>query len=283
MLLVQRPIMPFAAQISYLIWILGAAGTLFALGLIWHRRQLREFPAFLSYLMFHAIEVAISALIYRHYGRASWQYYYEYWITQAIGFGLRFAVIYEIFYHLFRPYEGLRRASQLIFRWAGGVLLVLAIWIAIAGPSNEPVWAMKGAVVMERSINIVQCGLLALLFLFASYFALSWRNYVFGIALGFGVIAAIELLASALATQSRFFARAIFDLLPRISYDAAALIWVAYLAVPEPSRQELKVLPQHDLEKWNQELLELLQRPGGNGRLRKRNPKTCGIQTKIRR
>jgi hypothetical protein len=106
----------------------------------------------------------------------------------------------------------------------------------------------------------VQSGLLVLLFLFASYFGLTWRNYVFGIALGFGLIATVELLASALAAQSTSFAWAVFDLVPRVAYVLGSIIWVAYLLSPEPARAELKTLPQHDLEKWNRELLQLLQR-----------------------
>ncbi len=260
MLLVQRPSMPIPASISHSIWLVGGVGNLLALGLMLRRRVQREFPVFFCYLLFHLLDTGIAFLIYRYLGRRSAPYFYEYWAAQAIGFGLRFAVIYEIFYHLLKPYEGLRRASTLVFRWVGVVLLVIAIGVAIAGPSNEPVWAVAGAVVAERSINVVQCGLLVLLFLFASYFALTWRNYVFGIALGFGVIAAVELLASALATQSALFASGVFNLLPRLSYDLAVIIWVAYLVSPEPSRVELKALPQHDLEKWNQELLQLLQR-----------------------
>lgn len=248
------------ASISNIIWVVGGVGTLVALGVSYRRGLIRKFPAFSSYLAFHIIETVTAFVILNRFGRASWAYFYQYWILQAIGFGLRFAVIYEIFYHLLKPYEGLRRASTLVFRWVGVVLLVIAIGVAIAGPSNEPAWAVAGAVVAERSINVVQCGLLVLLFLFASYFALTWRNYVFGIALGFGVIAAVELLASALATQSALFASGVFNLLPRISYDLAVIIWVAYLVSPEPSRIELKALPQHDLEKWNQELLQLLQR-----------------------
>jgi hypothetical protein len=252
--------MSVPAYTSYAVWVVGGAGNLLALGLILRRRLYREFPWFFSYLLFHAIDTFVALLIYRYLGRHSSLYFYEYWAAQALGFALRFAVIYEIFYQFLRPYQGLRRASTLLLRWVGLALLAVALWVGIAGPRNEPTWAIAGAVVAERSINVVQCGLLVLLFLFASYFALTWRNYVFGIALGFGVIATIELLASALATQAPFFANGIFGLLPRISYDLAVIIWVAYLLAPEPSRAELKVLPQHELEKWNHELLELLQR-----------------------
>lgn len=256
-----RPIMIVPASISYLIWALGAVGTAAAVGLSFRRRLVAEFPLFVSYLVFHILEIVVGLIIYRHWGKASWAYFYEYWAVQIIGLGLRFGVIYEILFHALRPYEGLRRASRLIFGWAGALLLAAGIVIAVAGPQGGPIWARHHWVVAERSIDVVQCGMLALLFLFASYFALTWRNYVFGIALGFGIIATIELLASALAAQSSpLLSGVLLNSLPRIAYDVGAIIWVAYLATPEPSRQEIKALPQHDLEKWNRELLELLQR-----------------------
>jgi hypothetical protein len=236
-------------------------GNIVALILILRRRLQADFPVFFCYLAFHTADTVSAFLLYRHFGRASLPYFYEYWAAQAVGLSLRFGIIYEIIAHVLRNYEGLRRASRLIFGWAGALLLAAGIVIAVAGPQGGPIWARHHWVVAQRSIEVVQCGMLALLFLFASYFALTWRNYVFGIALGFGIIATIELLASALAAQSSpLLSGLLLNSLPRIAYDVAAIIWVAYLALPEPSRQEIKVLPQHDLEKWNRELLEMLQR-----------------------
>jgi hypothetical protein len=252
--------MQVPSSISYLIWIAGPAANLLALALLFRRRVVREFPVFSSYLVFHLIETVVGFLVYQHFGRKSWEYLYEYWTVQALGLGLRFGVIYEIFSHVFRPYEGLRRAGTLGMRWAAMVLVLLAVLVALAGPAEEPTFAVSGAVVIGRSIDVVQCGLLVLLFLCASYFALTWRNYVFGIALGFGLIATAELLTAALATQFASYSDVLLNSVPRVAYDLAGIVWIVYLASPEPARVELKALPQHDLEKWNQELLELLQR-----------------------
>ena len=256
----QRPAMSVPVSISYFIWAGAGLGTLVTLGLLAHKRLLRHFPFFSSYLAFHAIEQIVAVAVFYVCGRGSWAYVYEYWTAQAIGVGLRFAIIWEIFSHVFRPYEGLRHAGTMVFRWSAVLLLVAAILAAVAGPAYEPDFALKGAVVLERSMDVVQCGLLVLLFLFASYFALSWRNYVFGIALGFGVMASLELLAAVLATQFHSLSDIILNSLPRIGYVVATIIWIAYLTRPEPPRPNLTGLPQHDLEKWNQELLELLHR-----------------------
>ena len=255
-----RPIMLIPTSVSYSIWIIGGVGNLLALALMMRRRLAGEFPYFFIYLLFHVIEGILSVAFYRYFGRTSWPYLYEWWTAQALGLGLRFAVIYEIFSQVFRPYEGLRRAGAAGFKWAAAALVLVALIAAVAGPSNEPTFAVTGALVIGRSIDVVQCGLLALLFLFASYFALTWRNYVFGIALGFGVIASMELLAAALGTQFGAVSDVLLATLPRVAYAIGTIIWAVYLLSPEPSRMEIKALPQHELEKWNQELLELLHR-----------------------
>lgn len=247
--------------VSNLIWLLGPAGNLVVVAAMLRRKLVQKFPFFFSYLAFHLLEAIVTFLVYRHFGRMSWAYVYEYWAVQAAGLLLRFGVIYEIFSHVLRRYEGLRRGAAVVFRCTAVLLVLAAVAIAVLGPSNEPGFAISGALVIQRSIDVVQCGLLILLFLFASYFALTWRNYVFGIALGFGLMASVELLAAALATQSpESLSVFIMNSLPRVAFDLAGVIWIIYLALPEPSRVELKALPQHDLEKWNQELLELLQR-----------------------
>lgn len=252
--------MALPGVISSGILAIGVTGTIVALAQICRRKLLREFPFFASYLAFETASSLAGLLLLEHYGKSSWPYFYYYWTAQAMGLALRFGVIYEIFSQVCRPYEGLRRAGTLALRWAGVLLLVAAVGVAVLGPAGEPAWALRGAVVIQRSIDVVQCGALVLLFLFASYFGLSWRNYVFGIAAGFAVIASLELLGSTLTAQYPSHATLVFNALPRLAYDLASAIWVAYLALPEPSRQELQVLPQHELEKWNRELLQLLER-----------------------
>ena len=97
------------------------------------------------------------------------------------------------------------------------------------------------------------------IFFFANYLRLTWRHYVFGIALGFGLIASIELSALALRSQFGMTVHTIFDFLRRGSYDAAVAIWLRYLLSPEPERPTIQVLPAQELAKWNQALLQLIK------------------------
>ena len=92
------------------------------------------------------------------------------------------------------------------------------------------------------------------------YFGLSWQNQAFGIALGFGVFASIELVVIAVRAQMGAIANTAYSHVSGAAYGYGALIWVRYLLAPKPAPQYMSVIHNNDLEKWNQALLQLLER-----------------------
>jgi len=102
--------------------------------------------------------------------------------------------------------------------------------------------------------------LLVFLFLFSSTLALSWRHYAFGIAVGFGVFASIELILVAVRAQVGPNGDAAYVLVKPLAYVFACFIWVGYLLAPAPARQSLQSKSFEDLDKWNQTVLGLLHR-----------------------
>jgi hypothetical protein len=114
--------------------------------------------------------------------------------------------------------------------------------------------------VLERTASILQCGLLVLIFALASFLNLSFRSYVFGIALGLGIFSSVELAASAIRAEIGSAYNGLLDYFIMATYHCCVLIWAFYLWVPERSSQyALKVLPQSDLDNWNKELQRLLK------------------------
>jgi hypothetical protein len=91
--------------------------------------------------------------------------------------------------------------------------------------------------VLERSVYVMQIGIVLFLFLFSGMVGLTSRSHIFGVALGFGVFAAGNLLyftvLSALGGSSGAMA---FTLLKAFSYNAACIIWLSYLRSPDPVR-----------------------------------------------
>lgn len=234
------------------------------------RRQVyRQFPMFFLYAMWEISQFAVLFAIHLsnfHFGPG---YKGAYLAGLALSTAIRFAVIHELFRHFFHRYPALTGPGRFLFRGATVLLLLIAVGLAISAPGNPADQTLARAATfsslrattfaLDRAVTILQCGLLISLFLFSRYFTLSWRSNAFGIALGLGVFASLELATSAIRIYVTSMDK-VFDISSMVTYHLCVLIWMFYLLAPEREpRYALQTLPEHDLEIWNQELQRLLQ------------------------
>jgi len=217
----------------------------------------REFPIFFAYAVFQAARTAVQFVVYHQDFPL---YFYTYWAGEALSVALGFGVLHEIFTHLFRPYEALQELARLLFRWAAAILILVAVVSAASTPAADSSRLIAGILVLERSVRVVQCGLLFMLFLFSSYFGLTWRHLVFGIAFGFGLYASVQLSALAARAYLGAIGNQTYSLVTSGAYNIAVLIWVTYLYSPQPARRAVQAVPGSNVERWNQALLQLLER-----------------------
>jgi len=248
---------------DYMLWVTGAALLMLTFGAVLRRRLVHDYPVFFTYAAFQVLSTALRYGVHflqlRH--RASYaDYFYTFWETQAISIVLGFAVIYEIYGGVFQRYDALRRMGGILFAAAGIVLLVVAGWTAASAPVADQPSIVTAVLLMERSVRLIQCGLLLFLFLAAFYFGLPWQNYRFGIALGFGVYASVRLAAVAVQAQVGAGVAAACSQINSAAYSFGVMIWLCYLLAPQPASQFVGVAQHNDLEKWNQALLEILDR-----------------------
>lgn len=233
--------------IYYLLWI--APAVMFAaLSVLMVRRNLRkQFPFFFSYAVYQVIGFLVQFVVYH---KLPSQYFYAYWTMATISVLLGLSVIYELFVEVFRPFEGLRDLGIVLFRWAAAVLVVAAALMTLAGSSANGSWVLNSVVSLERSVRVMQCGLVLLMILCAPFLGLLWRHRVFGIAAGFGILAAIDLFAVAvLGHFGRFQAGTFYTLSRMFAYNCAVMLWSGYLLRPEPARgPALHLAPS---ERWN--------------------------------
>ena len=113
---------------------------------------------------------------------------------------------------------------------------------------------------LERSLTVVQAGLLLLLFVLSSSLGLAWRSYSFGLALGFGTFAIVDLVLWSLRTQfgDQFWKPQ--SILNGLAYNVMIFIWAFYVLQPKRIAQPIRVIPYNDIAKWNEKLEELLKR-----------------------
>lgn len=243
---------------DYAVWLTGAVLHLTILTIMVRRKLVRELPVFSAYVILSlATSIALFVITEtRDYAT----YFYAFWPKEAILNVLMFGVVYEVNQHVFKNYTALRRLGTMLFWCVGLVLLLVAMLIAISSPGNGANQMVTGIATLERSVRVIQVGLLLFVVVFAAYFKVSWRHCIFGLALGFGVYAALQLIAVSLRAHLGESANDIWAKGTVLAYAAGAIVWTKYLSVTESAVVELRGPQKAELEKWNQALTQLLYR-----------------------
>lgn len=223
------------------------------------RALVRKFPAFFVYTCAEVLLLPFLFLVQQTYGTSSAPYFRCFAAGMGASTVLRFGIIYEVFTGVFGLYPALQMLAKAAFRWIAVFLLLASAVLAFVAQGNGGERAMVVLDVMDRTVSIMQCGLVVALFVFSSYLAISWRNHFFGIALGLGIFASVELATAALRTEFALSGNHLLDLFTMGTYHICVLLWIYYLVVPERIESRVSALPEHDLETWNQELQRLLR------------------------
>lgn len=194
----------------------------------------RKFPVFFTYIV---AQVAIFAILFPIQRIGSYRlYFYGYWISAMVGLVLGFKVIHEVFLDVFRPYHTLRDLGTVLFKWAALVMIFVAVVVAVASPVGQSP-LVQAVTTVQRCVRTIQCGLVLFLLFFSRYLGVSRRQYSFGIALGFGGYASIELAANALYFGGQIKSPSV-ALLNAAMYAFTVLIWFGYSFLKAPARQE---------------------------------------------
>jgi hypothetical protein len=241
--------------LEYVFWLLSPALQIVIAVVMIKRNLRRSYPIFFNYTIFQII----SHLAMFVFWKMSYAYYYyAYWTASAIGILIGFFVIREIFLEAFRPYAALRELGEMLFSWSLLVLVLIALVSAFSQSSPDDGRIFIALYTGERSVRILQCGVVLFMFIFARYLGVSAKHQLFGIALGFGLFGAVEMMAIFLWKQygliSDFWLRSIVS----GAYVTAALVWLGYSLAPVPTRRT-EILPQS--ERWNHALAGVLQIP----------------------
>jgi hypothetical protein len=227
---------------------------------MWKRGLYREFPAFFCYAVFEAVGSGVMYAVDvspRVSGAIYWRSYFSFLIVEVF---IKFVVIGEVFTHLLRLYPSLGKSAKVLTTGVG-VALVFAATMIAAYAHPAAFWLISATRILGRSVSVVQCGIILFLFLFAAHFHLRWGRSVFGITLGFGIVASVylaywALMAGWLLGQKTY----LLDFLNMATYHICVLIWCYYLLVPQKNATTSAVLlPEHNLDIWNRELERLLQ------------------------
>src|SRR5690349_23318588 len=214
------------------------------------RKLWRTYPMFFAYLGSEIMLFFVLFLNQKDYDA----YFYLYWLGAGISAVLGFKVIHEVFTDVLRPFHALRDFSSMLVRWAGVLAMLIAVLAAIGGTGGGFSKVTAGLLSLERSVRVMQCGLILFLLMFSRYLGISRRHRSFGVALGFGIFAAVELAVFGLRVSGTLNSTTL-SLASMTSYDITVLVWLGYFALPvkEQKRSDVLLQPQ----RWDVSLGEL--------------------------
>ncbi len=239
------------SQIALYLWcgqpVLQAAVAL----VLWRRKLHKQFPVFFLYVL---AQITIFALTFplRSADNYEW-FFYAYWAGAAVTAMLSFRVIHEVFLNVFRPYHTLKDLGTVLFKWTGVVMMLVSVVVAFSNSAHsDPL--VQAVTTLQRSVRMVQCGLILFLLLFSRFLGVSRRQQSFGIALGFGLFASVELVLIALNSGGLMGLTRI-GLINTIMYDLAIVVWLTYVS----TRSTIRDAATNHLQtqRWEQSLADL--------------------------
>jgi hypothetical protein len=219
--------------------------------ILWHRKMHKQFPVFFLFLL---VQVANFAVIFPLSLVGDYKMYFVFfWLGEAANAVLGFKVIHEIFLDVFRPYHTLKDLGTLLFKWAGVVMLLVSVVVAFSNSFDQSP-LVHAVTTLQRSVRIVQFGLILFLLLFSRFLGVSRKQVSFGISLGFGLFAGVELMLMAL-NSGGFVRQGNLNLVNMVTLILAILVWCGYSL----SRKAVRVAAVNHLQtqRWEQGLADL--------------------------
>jgi hypothetical protein len=229
--------------------------------LLWRSKDRGRYRALSAYFVLHVASY-LTLLAVMHGARVAklspvaqyeW-YFYAYWCLYIAGAISIFFVILELFKFALEPLPGLKRLGLVAFRWVACVSCVAALAVVIV-PGARGTQVLLGACdQLMRCESIFLLSLLFFLMLSAGRLGLSYRNRVFGIAFGFGIMAASNLVASAflLNFTNHNIRTTSISIMDTGASLVALTIWSAYFLQREPVRTAVTLPVTSPLARWNE-------------------------------
>lgn len=236
----------YALWIAHPIIEIGIAAFMFRRGL--HRK----FKFFFGYLLVQLATFVVLFLATRYsYSSA----FYLYWMLDALSVVFGFAVIHEVFVDVFRAFQILRDLGTVLFKWAGLVMLLMAGVVSISSNTSDTAPWMQAIITSQRCVRIIQVGMILFLLFFSHYVGVSRRQHSFGIALGFGSFAMLELVLISSWIGNHLGGNAWMSILNMAAYNSSLMVWLAYVAVKRSARDSTHSLLQP--QRWEQSISDI--------------------------
>jgi hypothetical protein len=243
---------------EFLLW--AALGLLF-----WTKSLHRRFPAVGAYLALHIISVPVllgTLFEIQWHPQASdflALYTYTYFASYILSAILLFFICAEVFRSALAPFPGLSKIGMVLFRWAALISVLVSLtsisakhWgVSLAFTHGGIDLISAVAYALMHSASILELCLLAFLCLGMNALRLSPRDMGFGIALGFGLMAASDFVLSSLISSNALRTAPVQYIEESMILTALA-IWAIYCLLPEPVSKPVVMPVTSRIYRWNE-------------------------------
>jgi len=192
---------------------------------------------------------------------AYYLYFYVYWISFALESVLALIVVYSIFRLAMAPLKGLQTLGGLVFRWAAGISVAVALGSAFQPNMTGAKYLVAAISQLQRTQSILTLCLLLFVCFAIRPMGLAYSSRIFGVSLGLGIMATNDLVQSAwLALNPKM--NTTYNLVNGVVICSIVLMWTAYFALPEPKRRMIVLPTTSPFLRWNQISQALGDSPG---------------------
>ena len=188
-------------------------------------------------------------------------YFFIYWACYAIQALLGFGVIVSIYQLAMDPLRGLKKLGMLMFRWAAAISIAIAVTIALGPRMTSTDFFVRAFSQLQQTQAILTLCMLLFVCFAIHPMGLSYKSRVFGVSLGLGIIATVDLIQAAWLTQSMTM-MSVYTVISSVAVCSSMLIWVVYFALPEPARRMIILPTTSPFLRWNQISEVLGDEPG---------------------
>jgi hypothetical protein len=178
-------------------------------------------------------------------------YFFIYWVSFALESILALLIVYGIFRLAMAPLKGLQTLGMLVFKWAAGISVAVALGSAFSPGMTGFKYIMAAISQLQRTQSILTLCLLLFVTFAIRPMGLSYRSRIFGVSLGLGIMSTNDLVQSAWLALNPSMITA-YNLINGIVICTILATWTTYFALPEPKRRIIVLPTTSPFLRWNQ-------------------------------
>ena len=159
------------------------------------------------------------------------------------------------------PLKGLQTLGMLVFKWAAGISVAVALGSAFTPNMNGNEYLNAAISQLQRTQSILTLCLLLFVCFAIRPMGLSYSSRIFGISLGLGMMSTNDLVQSAWLSF-RPDMQTSYNAINGVVICLIMATWTAYFALPEPKRRIIVLPTTSPFLRWNQISQALGDSPG---------------------